>query len=101
MARNAASSRWYIPLFAGTEIVKRSGSLTTTDPDVILGQLPNPCAEPGMILWLDAAASSTVKVMPDTSVYRWNDRSPAGNHAAQPIANLQPHKVGTSVSFED
>ena len=100
MARTADSSRWYQPLFAGTEVVKRSGSLTTTDPSVILGNfVPNNCVVPGLVLWLDAKSQSTIKSV--GGVYQWWDRSQAHNNASQLIEQLRPTNTGTSVSFED
>lgn len=101
MARNSASSRWYLPLFAGTEVVRRSGELTATDPSVILGNfVPSSCTVPGLVLWLDAKAPSTIKSL-GTGVYQWYDRSQAHNNALQLTELLRPTNTGTSVSFED
>lgn len=100
MARNPDNSKWYIPLFAGTETSSRGGALTQYDPDELIGQLPDNCTQPGMILWLDAAQASSIKLA-NGAVWRWLDRSGAANHNTQPNADLRPAKVGASVSFED
>lgn len=100
MARTAESSKWYNPLFAGTEIVQRSGNLTQIDPGSILGNfVPSDCTVPGLVLWLDAKSQSTIKSV--GGVYQWWDRSQAHNNAAQLNEPLRPTNTGTSVSFED
>ncbi len=102
MPRNEASSKWYIPLVAGTEAVARSGGLTTYDPGTLVGTLPAlpPWQFPSLVLWLDAAATSSTRTMPGGEVYRWNDLSGSNNHAVQPIAARQPLLTGTpSVQF--
>ena len=101
--RTPESSKGYIPLFAGTEVSRRSGSLTTFDPDDLIGQLPDrPCyAYPGLVLWLDAAANSTVKATPASKVFRWEDRSGLNNHALQDVPDQQTLRVTRGVDFKD
>lgn len=40
MPRPDNSSDWYLPLFAGTELLRRSGALTTFPVGDLLGNLP-------------------------------------------------------------
>lgn len=97
MPRNEASSKWYIPLVAGTEVVRLSDGLTAYDPGTLVPTLPAtpPWQFPGLALWLDAAATSSTRTMPDGKVYRWNDLSGLSRHATQPIADRQPQLIGT------
>lgn len=100
MARPSGADLWRIPLFAGTETAKAQG--LTYDPNDLVGQLPGlpACALPGLVLWLDPSATSTVRTDTGGRVYRWNDRSGQQNHATQGDVALRPtYTEPTSVDF--
>lgn len=103
MARTPDSSKWYIPLVAGTEVSRRSGNLTTFDPDDLIGQLPDkPCyVYPGLVLWLDSAATSTVRATPTNKVFRWEDRSGNSRHATEDDPAYQPLRTADGIDFKD
>lgn len=103
MSRTAASSKWYIPLFAGTELAKTSPGLVTFDPGDLLGQLPTlPCyLYEGMRLWLDGADATSIKTDNAGGVYRWDDHSGLGNNALQNTPALRPSEVAGGVDFEN
>lgn len=100
MSRTAASSKWFIPLFAGTELANQDPNLLTFDPGNLLGQLPTlPCyLYDGMRLWLDGADGTTVK---GSAVYRWVDKSGLGNDAVQGDPDLRPSAVSDGVDFRN
>lgn len=89
--RDVANSRWYIPLVASTEVVRRSGDLTTFDPDNIVGTLPTPPATPmsDAVMWLDSALVTSVFVT-DGAIYKVRDRSGNENNATQGVLAQQP-----------
>lgn len=101
MPRNATNANWYLPLVAGTELVSRSGALTTFPADGILGDLPGePCAPPHLVLWLDSQAPDSVRTVPGSNlVYRWVDLSGQGNTAYQSNPDLRPSTDGGGVDF--
>lgn len=108
MPRNETNSKWYVPLVAGLETSRRSGALTTYDPRSLIGQLPTapPWMLSGLVLWLDAAVTSSLKIMPDGGVYRWEDQSGLKNNATQPSASQRPFITTftftpRAVDFED
>lgn len=96
--RNIDSSRWYIPLVASTEVVRRSGDLTTLDPGNTIGTLPTAPVIPqdDSLLWLDSALVSSVSASSGL-VSRVRDRSPSGNHATQDNAALRPEYLSSPV----
>lgn len=99
MTRTAASAGWYLPLVAGTEVAARSGGLAQHPVGDLVGQLPGPkpWALPGLVLWLDARSTSTVKLDNLSRVYRWEDRSGNSNDATQTTAQLRP-RINNSIS---
>lgn len=91
MARSSDSAGWYLPLFAGTELVRRSGGLTSFPVENIVGTLPDrpPWALPGLVLWLDAAELTSIHTL-SGAVYKWTDKSGSSNNAVQTIPALRP-----------
>lgn len=112
MPRTNASSNWYMPLVSGVEVLKRSPQdIVSLPAGAILGNLPDPppWLLPGLALWLDAAATSTVHTFEDQTIYKWDDRSGSGASAVQPAPPFRPSLMGTDsspmrhqcVTFED
>lgn len=89
--RSLSSSRWYIPLVASTEVVRRSSDLTVLDPTDTIGTLPPalPIPQDDAIMWLDAMLASSI-YSTDSAVYRVRDRSGSENHATQGFPAQQP-----------
>jgi hypothetical protein len=89
--RTGDSASWYLPLFAGTEVVRRSGGLTTFPAEDIVGTLPGrpPWALSGLVLWLDAADLPSIRLQ-GGGVYQWTDKSGSSNNATQTVPALRP-----------
>lgn len=102
MPRNSDNSKWYIPLVASTESVARSGGLGESDPNELIGGLPDPCKIPwsGMVLWLDTGVTQSVEKT-GSSIYRVRDRSGNENHATQGLPALMPQDFNPGINFKD
>jgi len=89
--RDVANSRWYIPLVASTEVVRRSGDLATFDPGNTIGTLPTAPITPmsDAVMWLDSALATSI-FKTDDSIYRVRDRSGNENNATQGVPAQQP-----------
>lgn len=78
MARDTVHVGGYLPLFAGSEIVRRSGSLTQFPSDQLLGNLP-PTVAPGYP-WFDSFTSIGSQELADhVAEYGSEDRKYAVN----------------------
>lgn len=99
MARPPDSSKWFLPLFSGTELVRRTPSLQ--DFGDLAPEVPFICMPPGLVLWLDRQEPGTVQVTADNRVYRWVDKSIEANHATQPTVAQRPLATATAVSFKE
>ncbi len=103
MSRTVESSKWYIPLVAGTELADRSGALGQLPPGDLLGQLPSiPCYQlSGLVLWLDGASGSSKKIAAGGGIYKWLDRSGNANHALQNTPAYRPASTADGVDLKD
>lgn len=102
MNRTSDSSKWFVPLVAGVELVKQTPGLRQA-PITLVGNLPVVQAVwPGTLLWVDAASTSSTKTTRRSSndwVYQWMDRSGNGRHLYQNIYLRQP-RIDTLGSYE-
>lgn len=93
--RNSGNSKWLLPLVAGTELPARTG-LTAPLPSLTPG--PPLWALPGLVLWLDGASLSTLKLDPNAKLYRWVNRVGDGKDALQPNVDLRPTVSNTPLA---
>lgn len=102
MSRSLTSSRWYIPLVASTEVVRRSGDLAIFNPGDIVGTLPTlpPRPQDDAVMWLDSALATSVFKTGD-SIYRVRDRSGNENNATQGVPAQQPQDDEPGFDFTD
>jgi hypothetical protein len=100
--RDVVNSRWYIPLVASTEVVRRSGDLATFDPGNTIGTLPTAPVTPmnDAVMWLDSSIATSIFKTGD-SIYRVRDRSGNENNAVQDIPAQQPQDDVPGFNFTD
>lgn len=100
--RDVNSSRWYIPLVASTEVVRRSGDLTTFDPGNTIGTLPTAPVTPmaSALLWIDSSLATSIFKTGDR-IHRVRDRSGNENSVTQDNPAQKPKDDVPGFNFTD